>query len=832
MNASDAAGPVPAAATVEPVGLSSAEAARRLARDGANEWVVTPGSSVLRSLAALLREPLFMLLFAAAGLYLMLGDRIEALALVASVAVAAAITLFQNVRTERVLIALRNLSSPRAAVMRDGALLRIAGREVVEGDCLLVREGDRIAADALIVDADGLKVDESLLTGESVAVDRFANAALQAGTLVVAGQARAVVSATGPRTQFGKIGATLMKLTDASTPLQRDTARLARGFGLAGGMLSVALVLIYGALHGDWVNALLRGLTLAMAILPEEFPLVITVFLALGAWRLARHQVLTRRPGAIEALGAATVLCVDKTGTLTQNRMRVAQAAAAEDSDAARFALQHAVAVACETDSFEPMDQACLQWVAAQGAPSPAPAALRRRYPLRPDRLFVGIARSAGASHWQLAVKGAPEHVLALCALSPDQLDAAFAQVQRWAEDGQRVLAVASAQGDAAPPDDLAQAGLVYRGLIGFADPLRDEVPQAVAECRRAGIRLLVITGDYASTAGAIARQAGIAEVPRVVLGSELDAWSDDELIARLRGIDAVARATPLTKLRIVQTLQRSGAVVAMTGDGVNDAPALRAAHIGVAMGQRGSDVAREAASLVLLQDDFGSLVQAVRQGRRVFANLRQALLYVLAVHVPVVALSLLPMLLGAPQLLMPIHVMFLEFVIDPACSLAFEAERDSDATMASPPRRPDEHVLGRPHFAEAARQGLVALAASLVTLAFATRTGADPGQMRAAVFATIVAMNLALILHDKRAGGRWLARLTAPNPVLWAVVGITLLALALVLSVPALRGVFHFELPPKPLIAVAAASVLGASILLEWLPLPALSRQTRSAAK
>jgi len=797
-------------------GLSDAEAHERLRRDGPNELRVTQGSSVLHALAALAREPLFMLLFAAAGIYLWLGDRTEALALVASAVVAATITVYQKYRTERVLVALRDLSSPRAVVLRGGQPRRIASREVVVGDLLLLREGDRVPADASVLQADNLLIDESLLTGESVAVHKFAGAKVSANTLVTAGQAQATVTATGARTEFGLIGSSLMTLRDARTPLQRDTAQLARWFGGAGALLSLALVVGHGLLQGEWIEGLLRGLTLAMAILPEEFPLVITVFMALGAWRLAQQQVLTRRPGAIEALGAASVLCVDKTGTLTVNRMRLARALPRGASADAPHALAEATLMACEPQPFDPMEQACLLWAADQHASAPPPAQLQRRYPLREDRLVVGHAWAVDGA-WRLAAKGAPEHVLALCSLSPAERDEQLARVQAMAADGLRVLGVARAAcpGTQAPAD-LADVALDFVGLVGFEDPVRPEVPQAVADCRRAGIRILMITGDYPLTAAAIARTAGIAAAPQVVTGDELAAWDDATLAERLRGIDVVARAKPLLKLRLVQALQGAGEVVAMTGDGVNDAPALRAAHIGVAMGERGSDVAREAASLVLLRDDFGSLVAAVRHGRHIFANLRQALLYVLAVHVPMIGASVLPLLIGAPPLLLPLHVMFLEFVIDPACSLAFEAERGGRDPMDAPPRPVGEHVLGRRHIVVAMVQGLIALGAVVATYALGAWQGASHDALRTACVSAIVLMNLVLIVHDRSSARDLRQRLRGANPVLWALVAGTLAAWSLVLALPALRTLFKLDTPTPAMLLWLLPSVLLAVLALE----------------
>ncbi|UUX95020.1 cation-translocating P-type ATPase [Aquabacterium sp. J223] len=808
-------------------GLSEAEAAARLRRDGPNEAPTTQGSSVLHALAALLREPLFLLLFTAAALYAWLGERGDAIALVASAVAAAAITVAQQYRTERVLLALRSLSSPRALVLRDGTLRRVPSRELVVGDVVVVAEGDRLAADARLVRAHNLRVDESLLTGEAVPVDKFApdgttpaapRSVLYANTLVLAGRGEAVVTAVATRTEVGRIGEALHGLDDAVTPLQRDTRQLARLFGALGLGLSLLLALGHGVIDGRWSEGVLRALTLAMAVLPEEFPLVITVFLALGARRLTAAQVLTRRTGAIEALGAATLLAVDKTGTLTRNRMRLARIATADASitavdgavapgEAARD-LARTAALASEPEPADPMDQACRAW-AGTSVQLPPAARLRRRYAMASERLVVGHAWSLDDG-WTLAAKGAPEHVLAVCTLEPGARERVVEAARRLAADGLRVLGVAAAHHDGEQaPAELVDVAWRFVGLLAFEDPLRPEVPTAVRDCRRAGIRLLMITGDHPATAAAIARAAGIADEPRVVEGAELAACSDSALDERLPSLHAVARATPLLKLRLVQALQRNGHVVAMTGDGVNDAPALRAAHIGVAMGQRGSDVAREAASLVLLNDDFGSLVAAIRQGRRIFANLRQALLYVLAVHVPLVGASLLPLLVGAPPLLLPLHVMFLEFVIDPACSLAFEAEPDGGDPMAQPPRPVHEHVLGRRQFAQAALQGLLALGGSVGAFAACVAAGAGEAATRAVVVTSIVLLNVALILHNRAAA------VAAPNGVLWSVVGATLAAWGTVLAVPALRDVFRIALPSAPVAAAMLGCIAVAVALL-----------------
>lgn len=795
-------------------GLSSSEAERRLASDGPNELAIGRRSSLLHALRALVFQPLFLLLFAAAAVYTVIGDALEAAGLMASVVVAAGIAVFQDFRTERVLLALRDLSSPRAVVWRDGQARRLASRDVVEGDLLLLHEGDRVPADARVVDAHNLRLDESLLTGEPEAVRKFGGAPLFANTLVVAGTARAVVTATGARTQFGLIGGAIQKLDEARSPLQRDTARLARLFGVAGGVLCMLVVFWQGLVRDQWIDGVMRGLTLALAILPEEFPLVITVFLAIGSWRLAQQRVLTRRPGAIEALGATTVLCVDKTGTLTVNRMEMATAL--PQSGVALGELAGTALKACEPRPFDPMERACARWAHEHGAETQEMTRPLQAYPMRPERMVVAYAWAEGDTV-QIAAKGAPEHVFDLCGLVGPARDAALAEVQALARTGIRVLAVASAVTPDAPED---VGGLAFRwlGLLGFRDPLRSEVPDAVAVCRRAGIRILMITGDYPLTARAVAVAAGLAESPRVVGGQDLDDWSDAELVRQLPGIDVVARATPLVKLRLVQALQGAGEVVAMTGDGVNDAPALRAAHIGVAMGERGSDVAREAASLVLLQDDFQSLVAAVRLGRRIFANLRQALLYVLAVHVPMIGMSLLPLVLGAPPMLLPLHVMFLEFVIDPACSLVFEAEADRPDSMCRGPRPPRESVLGVREFLRAMLQGAVAFAAVACAYGLVKMSDHDEDAARTVTVTVILLMNLVLILHNRSRGTALFRRLAAPNPAFWAVVATALVAWTAVLHVSALRTAFRLAPLSVERLPLVVLPVLVAFALLEGL--------------
>ena len=807
---------------ISTIGLTATQARERLAQDGPNALPVSTRRGLAAIALEVAREPMFLLLAAAAAVYLVLGDVNEALVLAASVVVILVITALQQRKTERALEALRDLSSPRATVVRDGAAKRIAGSEVVRGDLLLLAEGDRVPADAQLVAVNDFIVDESLLTGESLPVEKSVGAddtdrgtRVYSGTLVVKGQARAVVAATGPRTEFGRIGASLATLQTERTLLQRETARVVRLVAAAALVLCVAVALLYFALRGDALAAVLAGLTLAMAILPEEFPVVLTVFLALGAWRIGRRGVLTRHMPAVEMLGAATVLCVDKTGTLTENRMVLAETRPAPGISIER--VLEAASLACELEPFDPMDRAILA-----GAKVAAPDTARIRaswrlehdYSLAPGFRAMCHAWRSPVGEARLAIKGAPETVLPLCGLDEEVLRVSLEDAAEAADRGLRLLAVGSVQWrEPQWPESPQSARFTFLGFVALSDPVRKSVPAAVAECRRAGIRVVMITGDYPGTARAIARQAGIVVDGEILTGPGLESMSDEALAQAVRRIDVFARILPEQKLRLVNALKAAGEVVAMTGDGVNDAPALKAAHIGVAMGRRGTDVAREAAALVLLEDDFGSIVETVRMGRRIYENIRNAMRYIIAVHVPTVGMSFLPLLFGWPLFLFPVHVVFLEFVIDPACSVAFEAEASEENAMDRPPRDPGRPLFDGPMLATGLGLGASVLAAVFCVYWWGQATGRAEAELRALGFATIVFGNLALILANRSSERSILATLARPNPALWWVVLGTLAALAAVVYVPPVAEVFRFA--PLGVFDILVALVAGAASVL-----------------
>ena len=817
-------------------GLSEIEAQARLKSEGFNELPRGERRTVFGIVLEVMREPMLALLLGGGVIYLALGDLQEALILLVFALGSIVITVVQETRTERVLEALRDLTSPRALVIRDGARKRIAGREVVRGDIVVLSEGDRVPADAVLWQCQDLQADESLLTGESVPVRKLARAAavpdaparpggddipqVFSGALIVRGTGVAEVTATGARSEIGKIGQSLSTLEPEPPRLQAQTQRLVRLFALVGGAVSMLAVVLYGVLRGGWLDAVLAGIALGMSMLPEEFPVVLTVFMAMGAWRISRARVLTRRASAIETLGSATVLCTDKTGTLTENRMSIAElrlpdgsaftvkASADQLLRAFHDILQTGI-LASAPEPFDPMEKAFhalgRQVFAGKAGER---RSLVRTYGLRPELLAV-------TQVWQddngliVSAKGAPEAIAGLCRASPDALAAVKASVDAMAAEGLRVLGVARARvGGGALPEDPHGFGFEYLGLVGLADPLRAGVRDAVARCRSAGIRVVMVTGDYPATASAIARQAGL-ESSQIMTGEELERYGDAELAEHVRAVTVFARIMPEQKLRIVNALKANGEIVAMTGDGVNDAPSLKAAHIGIAMGGRGTDVAREAASIVLLDDDFGSVVKAVRLGRRIYDNLRKAMGFIFAVHVPIAGLALLPLIFGLPIIFSPIHIAFLEMVIDPVCTLVFEAETEEDDIMHRPPRAPDEPLFSTRLILWSVLQGLLAFALVAAIYVIAYRRGMPADEARALAFFSLVTAIVALIFVNRSFSASIWSALRRPNRALKYVLLAVAAILGITLLSPMVGHLFRFG----PLHADDLALTLGAGI-------------------
>lgn len=792
-------------------GLSSKEAFRRLAQDGPNALSLEKTRGLLKICAEVATEPMFLLLLAAGGLYLLMGDVHDALVLVGFVGIIIVVTIAQEQRTERALEALRDLSSPRALVMRDGVATRIAGRDVVVGDVLILAEGDRVPADARVLEFHELAADESMLTGESVSVPKLSiESMVYAGTMIVRGQGIAEVVATGKATRLGNIGSALAEIDPESSPLHAQVKRLTIRIALVALGLSVGLMLVYVLETGDWFGSILSGITLAMAALPQEFPVIMIVFFALGARRIAQHKVLTRNLNAIETLGKTSVLCVDKTGTLTENRMTVAAlavdgatlmtdglAALPETyAELVRFAV-----LGSEIEPHDPMERAFHECARQYLDPAALPEQgwqLVREYELSAELMAMShIWQVPGSAFQLIAAKGAPEAIFDLCHLSEQRRQEVDIEAMSLAAQGLRVLAVAKATHPSHQvwPEIQHDFDFEFIGLVGLEDPVRKDVPAAVAACQQAGIRVVMITGDHPITAAAIARKVGIAPE------------------------DVHARITPERKLAIVESFKHEGAIVAMTGDGVNDAPALKAAHIGIAMGKRGTDVAREAASLVLMEDDFASIVTAIALGRRIFSNLRQALLYTLTIHIPVICLSIMPVLLGLPLILLPIHIAFLELVFDPTCSLVFEAERGSGKEMSMPPRRTTEPLLTVSRLVSHTLLGLAVGGVLTVLYQQLFESGRLLEDVRAIIFTMLVATTIGFVLALRHPRLRLWKALSALPVLSVTVLSVTLLCLVAITSIPMLARMFSMGTLPLTLTGLIALAVVGSVLIMTLVP-------------
>lgn len=781
-------------------GLSASEASQLLIEFGPNSLDEDRRRSGFALIFSVLREPMLLLLLTAGVLSFLLADLTDAILLMATVVIVVGISLYQQQRTNKALAALRDLTAPMARVIRDGTEIRISSHDVVPGDILLLAEGDRVVADSKLISKSSLEFDESLLTGESIPVAKSLGEVAFTGSLVVRGHGEAKVIATGAQTELGKIGKSIESIPYQRTQLQESIDRIVKTIGVVALLTVAAIVLIYGSTRGDWLEGGIAAIAAAMALIPEEFPVILTLFMALGAWRMAKVKVIARQAPAIEALGSVTVLCVDKTGTLTRNEMTLSEAQIDDEilthdqilTDERFERLVRIASLAAPITPFDPMDRAFR-------ALSPLENATQGLTSLK--ELPVTKERMAYIHFWQqggsllIAAKGAPEHIAALCKIDGSQLDLFNQRVAAAGKRGLRVLAVAVAV-DAKISSSHLQPEEFDFELLGLAllkDPIRDGVPHSIQECVTAGIRTIMITGDHPTTARSIASEIGLRHPDHVLTGNQIAMLSDHELSEEVRDCQVFARVTPHDKLRLIRALQSNGEVVSMTGDGINDAPALRAADIGIAMGQRGTDVAREAAHLIITDDNFTSIVAGIRRGRAIYANIQKAMTYVIAIHIPIFGMALVPVLVADwPLILVPALIAFHEVIIDPASSIAFEVESPDPKIMEQPPREPRSGVFDRKGISLAILQGLTVFI--LVFGIFLTNINGEESdsRVRSLTFAALVIANVLLILANRsRTLTLWETLVRRKNPAIkWLFLGATSLLLVL-LNVPFLRNSF-----------------------------------------
>lgn len=785
-------------------GLSSAEVLSLLKKHGYNELPETKPKSIWNIAFEVMKEPMFILLISCGALYILLGDFKEGVILLSSIFIIITITFIQHQKTERALEALKKLSSPRVLVIRDGIEIRVPGRDLVPGDIMLLNEGDRIAADSIIINALNLVVDESILTGESIPVskDNSTENKLYSGTLVVKGNAIATVLNTGLNAQLGKIASSINSIEESPTRLQKEMKTLIKNLLIIGVIISISVVLLFYFTRGGFIKALLNGLAASMAILPEEFPVVLTVFLSLGAWRLSKKNVLTRKTTAIETLGSATVLCTDKTGTITKNKMEVVsvytnnsvlQKESFANSTHVNSLLEIA-ALASADNSIDPMEVAIIKLLNSDNR---LKLTFVKEYALSKEQLSISRVYKTETGFYNVFCKGAPETVFKLCNLNNTDLNNYKEVLNNYALKGYRVLAVAKAEhnNDVFP---LTQSEFNFKieGLLAFEDPIREEVPEAIKNCYTAGIKVIMITGDYPVTAKTIAEKAGL-NVNKILTGEQLHQLDDVKLREEISNVNVFARVLPEQKLRIVKALKDNHEIVAMTGDGVNDAPALKAANIGIAMGNKGTDVAREASSLVLLDDNFASIVSAIRLGRRIFDNLQKAMSYIIAIHIPIIGLTLLPSFISSmPLFLFPLHIVFMELIIDPVCSIAFETEQEEKGIMNRAPRSIHNKFFSGSRIMLSVLQGILLLSMVLIIYFTSLKDGHTELEVRAIAFSSLIIGNILLILTNLSSTRSFVHAFIEKSKSAFLLISIALILLIAIINLKPLQEIFHFSNP------------------------------------
>ena len=837
---------------VNMAGLTSAEAKKLQDKYGKNELTPQKKDNFLKKIFHIICEPMFLLLIVAAIIYFLLGEPRDGAIMLIFVLGIIGIDVIQEWKTDKTLNALKDLSAPHITVIRDGCESEIASSDLVPGDLMMICEGVKIPADGMILHCADLCVDESSLTGEAEGVwkipaqdaddqakDYWRRDYCYAGTLVTQGTATVRVEQTGSRTEYGKIGIGVAAAPQEDTPLQKQTGKLVKTCAVIAGILFL-LVAVFTwfnipdhTLMDRLIESILSGVTLAMAMIPEEFPVILTVFLSMGAWRLAKKHSLVRKLPSVETLGAVSVLCVDKTGTITMNQMTVQEVWLAGGTEPE---LVETMGLACETDAYDPMEKAMLSYCEKHG--------------INKDELFANefISEYAFTNElkmmghvWQkengfvIAAKGSPERILTICEMTAEERQTAESEIETLSSRGLRVIAIAFAKpsGRADIPESISDCRLTLLGLVGLADPPRESVKNDIAICSRAGIRVVMITGDNGITASAIAKKIGIPGCENIITGEALNSMSDEQLREEVKTVSIFSRVIPEHKMRIVKAFKENGEIVAMTGDGVNDAPALKYADIGIAMGKRGSEVSREAADLILMDDNFTTIVETVHDGRRIYDNIRKAVGYVFTIHIPIAAAALLAPFLGiapAALLLLPLHVVLLEILIDPTCSIVLERQPAEEDVMDRVPRDPKKKMLTAGLLGKSILQGVFIFAASFG--AYYVTLAGDPSNAQAARamgLAVIILANLFLVQvnssdHDSALKS---ARRLAKDQVMWAVNLGTLALLAVILYSPI--SVF-LKLAPLGFAQLMTALGLAAASVL-WYEIVKLIRRRNGPA-
>ncbi len=793
---------------------------------GFNEFVKEKKSNPLIKFLGVFKEPMFLLLIGAAALYFILGEPKEAAIMLIFVIFVATITFVQEWKTEKTVNVLKDLTSPKANVIRDGKRKCINSSELVPGDIIYISEGEKVPADCEVLYCSNLSVNESSLTGEAESVfkssinksfnenvskDYWKKDHIYSGTVITFGQGIARVVNTGFNTEYGKISKAVVEAEEEITPLQKKVHKLVKNLAIAGFILCLLVIILSYSYNGNLTQSILSGITLAMAIIPEEFPVVLTVFLSLGALRLAKQNALMRKIAAVETLGSTTVLCVDKTGTITKNDMEVKEVLNYELNQHTNedISFERLSILACEENPYDPMEKAIINY-SKYNMQEKQLTNMELQHKISFDAKTKRMANIYKLEDkFYIAAKGSPESILSLCSMEEEKKKDIVQKINDMAEKGLRVLGFADGN-EQGIKEKLEDYKLNFRGLIALQDPPKEGVKEAIDICNKAGIRTIMITGDYNKTAVSIGKAVGLRFNQYAITGEEIDNMTDEELCQAVKHCDVFSRVIPEHKMRIVKALKKNGEIVAMTGDGVNDAPALKSANIGVAMGKRGTEVAREAASMILMDDNFTTIVKSVKDGRRIFDNIRKAMVYIMVIHIPIIALALFSPLFNLPQILLPVHVVLLELIIDPTCSIIFELEEAEPNIMDYPPKSPDEPILTRNMVYKVLLQGASMVLASFIPFHFMVDSSVSTNMARSFALMTFIFSNITLVLVN-RSNSEYIldAFKHSKNRSRLTINGIAAIMALAVVYIPFLQPVFKTE--PLNLSMALSAIVLGA---------------------
>lgn len=792
-------------------GLSNAEVEKQRSLHGANIGVEK--ENILKEIIfSVVTEPMFILLMVACTVYFVLGELAEAYTMLFALAFVAGIDVFQNFRSQRAVKALNKITSSKAKVIRSGNTLELPSQEIVTEDVIICEEGTIIPADAEVISSYDFSVNEAIMTGESASIEKQTGDQIIQGTLVVAGYCYAKVKAVGKSTTLAGIGTLVKEAGHTPSPLQEKVAGFVKKMVIFG---SIAFLFVWG--YHSWesrslIHGLLHGLAMAMSVLPEELPVALSTFMALGAYRLLKIGIIAKSPKTVETLGAATVICVDKTGTLTQNLMKVnhiydffkKQEINFEKDGKASEVLEYAMWASEETP-FDPMEKSIHEKFGIYTKDDQRGLfKIIKEFPLsgKPPVMIHIFGNEQGDRIF--ACKGALEGVVRLCNLNATETEEALSKGQEYAKKGLRVLGVAKgSRKEASLPEKKEDINFEFLGLVTFYDPPDEHIPQVIKKFYQTGVKVVMITGDYPETAEAIAKITGI-KTNRIVTGAEVLAMDEIQLKEAVVTSHIFARITPEQKLRIIEAFKSSGEIVAMTGDGVNDAPALKAAHIGVSMGKRGTEVAKASAGLILSNDDMAKMIEAIFLGRRINENLKKAFRYIISIHIPIILLVTLPIFLGwlPTMLFAPIHVIFLELIMGPTCSIIYENEPLDEKYLKNPSDSSSKNLLKGSELWLTVLQGLMITAGCIVAGYFAQNAGGSEENIRAYIFSTLIFSNIFLTLVNRSFKENILKTIQIKNRLIPIIIGISAVLLLLINYIPFLSTIFMVnQLTPQELL-------------------------------